>query len=380
MDIPDMMSPEEEALWSKENPTITDDDYKGNELDINPDEPEVEEETSDIQDGQEEENLNEPEKSEEKDLEQSDGEDEPDDSNLNGENENEPDGSEVDDDITKEQPNGENEEEPNQTSFTPFKLKADGVEIPIESLDELEKLASQGVNYTRKMQDMAPFRKQLSAMVENNINEDDINLLIEAKGGSKEALATLINQAGVDALDIDAESANGYKPKQYGLNENQIELKDIVSQISSDTEYAMTENIVDKKWDDKSRGILEANPKAILDLHEDIKSGDYKKYEAEALKMKMMYGAQYSDVEYYAHVRNNDLAAKKQERETKNSDAVEKEIARRNKQEKINKSSNKKKAAATPKSKAGSNKSTVDYLNSPDEDYEAWYKDVMSRV
>ena len=63
---------------------------------------------------------------------------------------------------------------------TTYKIKANGLEYDF-TIDEMQMLASKGMDYTKKMQVIAPYRKTIDAIQENGITQDDINLFIVIK-------------------------------------------------------------------------------------------------------------------------------------------------------------------------------------------------------
>ena len=201
-------------------------------------------------------------------------------------------------DAVDEQPT---EEEPKPTEDThkvpTFRLKADGTEFELTE-NELKQLASKGMNYTKKMQDIKEYREHVSAIKEAALSKDDINLMIDVLKGDKDALATVMKRTGVDALDVDVENSK-YVPKNYGRNEVELEIDEIVETISRDPEYVTTKHIISSNWDQKSQMEFVKDPVKIAKLHEDVKSGTFDKVVPIMLKKKALDGARKSDIEYY---------------------------------------------------------------------------------
>ena len=254
-----------------------------------------------------------------------------------------------------------------------FKIKANGVEIEL-SQDDLVKLAPKAIDYTRKMQQIAPYRKSISAMEENNITEQDINMLIEMKKGNKDAIAAMVKEAKIDPLDIDLEDMKPYTPPQYGMNETQIRIKDVVSRIQGDAEYKITEDVVDRQWDSKSRKTLAENPDMIEGLHVDIKSGIFAKVAPEMMRLKVLDGSRKSDLDYY--LQAGQMMSEQLKRE---QDIIAKEANRKSQQKEIEEAANKRKSASLPRSTSGKKK-VIDYLDEEDdENYKKWYKKTMSQ-
>lgn len=250
-----------------------------------------------------------------------------------------------------------------------YKVKAVGTEVEF-SLDELKELASKGLDYTKKMQEVAPWKKQIAAMKQHNVTQDDINMLIDLKQGNKEAILSLMKDNGIDPLDVDVDTISKFRPNDYSISDEKLALQDTVKRLSTDREvYARTENIVDNDWDSKSRAEMLKNPKMIEGLHYDIKNGVYDRVYPTMLKMKSLDGGSKSDLEYYLQAGQSMQAP-----------VVESKEEQKRTQQDIKANSEKRKVASLPKSRAGSKKDIVNYLDDiPDEDYHKWLKKVESK-
>jgi len=238
------------------------------------------------------------------------------------------------------------------------------------TLDELKDLASRGADYTKKMQEISPWRKQIEAMREHNVSQDDINMLIDIKAGKKEAILNLVKQAGIDPLDIDLDSIK-YTPSEYGKTDADIVLRDTVRRLAVDGDvYSRTEAIVDSEWDSKSRQALLGNPSMIEGLHNDVKSGLYDKVMPEMVKMKMLDGGRLSDVEYY--IKAGAMVTEKLKQAPSQVDAKRETV-----QKDIKDKSALRKAAALPRARQAGKKDVINYMDEiSDDDYKAFLKKV----
>lgn len=326
---------------------------------------EIEEEEIEV-DGTEDEGTEEVEDSEE--AEQPDDNAESEDSDDNGdeetvEDEDETDeGSEEDDtaiESDEEQPEEEDTESKqveDQKVPTTYKVRANGMDFDFTP-EELTQLASKGMDYTKKMQEIKEYREQISAIKEAKISKDDLNLMIDVLKGDKNAIANVLKKTGVDALDIDTEDSK-YVPKNYGRNEVELEIEDIVKDISRDPEYTTTSYIVDNAWDDASRREFVKDPKKIAALHDDVKNGVYDKVAPMALKKKALDGGRKSDIEYYIDAGRDyytNVARQRQAEQAKLAESarVAKQVqevkTQESKQSVIKKTADKRKAAAITK-------------------------------
>lgn len=280
-------------------------------------------------------------------------------------------------DTVDEQPT---EEEPKPTEDThkvpTFRLKADGTEFELTE-NELKQLASKGMNYTKKMQDIKEYREHVSAIKEAALSKDDINLMIDVLKGDKDALATVMKRTGVDALDVDVENSK-YVPKNYGRNEVELEIEEVVETISRDPEYVTTKHIISSNWDKQSQMEFVKDPIKIAKLHEDVKNGIFDQVVPMMLKKKALDGARKSDIEYYIEAGTDYYQNKA--REAYNASVIEAEKARKQaeikavkeqeaKRSVVTETASKRKAATMTKPKTAK-RSIDDYLNTAMSDEE----------
>ena len=265
-----------------------------------------------------------------------------------------------------------------EATIRTHRVKADGDEFEFTD-EELIALAPKAMNYTKKMQEIAPYRKRISAMKDNNITEDDFNLMMDVFKGNKDAISTILKRTGTDALDLDDSEDINYTPTSYGKDESTLAIEEIDNVISKDPEYNVTKRVIDEDWDNSSRTEFRDNPKLIEALHYDVKHGIYNQVAPLARKLKALDDGTKSDITYYrqagAQMREKQELLAKQDVEAKKNattqEAVAKVKTKQAKQAEIKSSSNKRKSAATTKSKAGK-RDVLDYLDADkmsDEDF-----------
>lgn len=280
---------------------------------------------------------------------------------------------------------------PEVTETPVHKFKANGREYtftPEEMMSQFPKIFGQAMDYTKKTQALKPWRKTIDAIESANLSHDQINLMIDVFKGDKNAIAEVMRRTGVDALDLDTEN-NVYTPKDYGRDDTALAIKDIVDEISSDKEFNITQQILNKEWDDRSFSELTRDPELIKLLHIDVKSGTYDKVQPIAEKLKVFDRGRKSDLEYYKQAageyfreidevqrRERAMEEQRQLKEAKAARQAELERVRTTqaKQEAVKTQAVARKAAAPTKSNAGTKKSVTDYLDESDEAYDDWYK------
>ena len=295
-------------------------------------------------------------------------------------------------DNAEEQPEEDNDEievdeRPTQEVL---KFRANGQDYHFtvaEMKAQFGKVFAQAMDYTKKTQALSRYRKTIDALEQAKIGQDDLNLMIDVLKGDKDAIASVLKRTGVDALDLDLENSK-YVAKDYGRSDTELAIKDIVEEISSDKEYSITHNVLDRQWDEQSRMEFVKDPAKIKQFHVDVKSGMFDIINPVAQKMKVYDGASKSDLEYskmaaqqYFDEQAQYTARMQAAEEIRISNEMRLAEAQRiaavkakqTKQVMTKQDSAKRKAAAPTRSNAGMSKQ-VNYLDDSDEAFEDWYK------
>mgnify|MGYP000057674084 FL=1 len=130
-----------------------------------------------------------------------------------------------------------------------LKVKANGQEYEF-TLDEMKSqfgsIFAKAQDYTKKTQALKEYRRTIDIVQNAGLSDNDLNLFADVLKGDKDAIAAVLKRTGVDALDLDVENVN-YAPKNYGRNDTELAIKDIVDDISADKEYVITHNILEKQ-------------------------------------------------------------------------------------------------------------------------------------
>ena len=274
-----------------------------------------------------------------------------------------------------------------------LKVKANGQDYEF-TLDEMKSqfgsIFAKAQDYTKKTQALKEYRKTIDIVQNAGLSDNDLNLFADVLKGDKDAIAAVLKRTGVDALDLDTENVN-YAPKNYGRNDTELAIKDIVDDISADKEYVITHNILEKQWDSKSREKFIEDPNMIKGLHIDVKSGLYDKLNPIMQKLKIYDGATRSDLDYYfmAHKQFMDsqrdasskaekaeLARVENQAKVAEAEKVSTVKAKMAQQTATKEASVKRKAAAPTKKAAGTSK--INYLNDDpsDDEVEEWFKNI----
>lgn len=348
----------------------------------------------------------------EEDLEQPEDTDSDDDASLDAEDETETEEDseneegELDGEPESEEEQPETEEDKSEEDKQPvqpekFKYKANGQEFEFTDSEIKEKFGQvfgQAMNYTQKMQAIKEDRKTLDAIKTAGLSDSDINLAIDVLKGNKDAIAAVLKRTGVDTLDLDTESEKIYVPQEYGRNEQELALKDVVDTISADPEYDRTKKVLTQLWDERSWNEMTSNPEDIVKLHTDVKNNVFDHVNSVAQKLKVYDNGRKSDIDYYKDAaiqlskeqmeveRTQSQASQRaleleaiRKAEKAEADKVQAAKAQAAVRTKTKVESTKRKAATTTK-KSGASKANIDYLNDSDEAFEDWYKNLQDRM
>jgi hypothetical protein len=270
------------------------------------------------------------------------------------------------------------------------KFKANGKDYEItqdEMIEQFPKIFGQAMDYTKKMQAIAPWRKTIDAIESAKLSHNDINLMIDVLKGDKGAIAEVLKRTSTDALDLNpAEST--YSPNDYGRDSRTLALQDVLDGIKTDPEYAVTGRILTTEWDEASWTSLSSDPEKIRLLHQDVKSGVYAKVQRIAEKLKVFDNGRQTDLDYYmtgARQYYTDLAAQEAQRReettrTAREDAEAAQALRiqqakeKDAQRKAAAQSSQARKAAAPSASPIKRSGSVNYLDASEEDFEEWYK------
>lgn len=236
--------------------------------------------------------------------------------------------------------------------YKPF--KASGREVQVKSVEEARKLMSMGVDYSNKLQGFKAHRKTIKVLENNEIDEDKLNFFIDLSKGNPDAIAKLLKDNNVDPMDMDLEEDSSYKPSDYSVSDNAVDLDDVISRIQETDSFSTTSDIVTNQWDASSKQAMFANPNLLENLNAQVANGTFDRVMQEVDRAKIFGGLQgLSDLEAY-----NQVGAELQKQGAFNEAPKQivstkpKQAVNTNKDRKLRASSSK----ATPKAKAAEKK------------------------
>lgn len=168
-------------------------------------------------------------------------------------------------------------------------LRANGKEIPLQSHEELIQLAQQGANYTRKMQQLAPHRKTLLMLENNNLLDPErLGFLIDLQRKDPAAIQKYLKESGVNPLDIDTEAEPSYQGGNHSVSDAQVNFQAVLDDArGSEVGMAVLQSI-DSTWDQASKELLFKQPDIVSTMVSQHAEGFYTRIVGEMDRQRML--------------------------------------------------------------------------------------------
>jgi len=181
---------------------------------------------------------------------------------------------------------------------------ANGREISVKSVDDAIALMQMGANYNKKMAALKPNLKLMRLLENNNLlSEEKINFLIDLDKKTPGAVNKLIKESGLDPLDLENDKAGEYTPTARTVDDREIELDEVLGEISSSPAYQRTIGIVSSEWDASSKRTIAETPQLLKVIDAHVRNGVYDLIKAEVESERMFGRLQgISDIEAYRQV------------------------------------------------------------------------------
>lgn len=253
---------------------------------------------------------------------------------------------------------------------------ANGREMNVKDVDEAITLMQMGANYSKKMAALKPNLKLMRLLEANGLlDEEKINYLIDLDKKTPGAISKLVKDSGLDQWDLDAEKAEGYKPTSRTVDDKELELDEVLTELASTPSYQRTVGIVAQEWDAPSKRAVAENPQLLRVINEHVRSGVYDMIKAEVERERVFGRLQgISDIEAYRqvgdaiHARNGFAHLSTQGQQTQGAAQVVSPKPKQVNDEKLNE---KRRAAAAAKPAVTTPKPAKDFnpLAMSDEDF-----------
>lgn len=186
--------------------------------------------------------------------------------------------------------------------LAPF--KANGRELQVQNVDEAVALMQMGANYNKKMAALKPNLKLLKMLEKAELlTEDRISFLIDLNRKDPAAINKLVNDSGIDPLDLSAEKAKAYKQSSYAVDDREVELDTVLDELQDSATYTQTLEVVSNKWDPASKQLVAQQPQLLRVLDDHMASGVYGLISTEVERQRMFGRLNgLSDIQAYRHV------------------------------------------------------------------------------
>jgi hypothetical protein len=181
---------------------------------------------------------------------------------------------------------------------------ANGKKMQVHTAEEAVQLMQMGVGFHRKMEKLKPKLNIVSMLEKANLMDvAKISLMIDVMAKKPEAISKLVQDSGIDPLEISAEKAGGYTPGNHTVTDEEQALDEVFDDLQGSAGFDRTLNIIDKQWDTKSRSLIAQNPKALRDITAHVAAGVFDEVQAQVEREKT-FGrlTGLSDLEAYRQV------------------------------------------------------------------------------
>lgn len=168
-------------------------------------------------------------------------------------------------------------------------FKANGKMITPRSPEEAISLMQMGANYTRKMQELQPYRKVM-LMLQNNglMDEDKLSYLIDLDKKNPDAIKKLLKDSGTDPLDFNPDEAVNYQTGNHRVSDTEAAFATELDDLKSTPEGQATLGVISQTWDNASKDALFENRGLLQTIQSQRENGIYDIIAAEVNRLNML--------------------------------------------------------------------------------------------
>ena len=171
--------------------------------------------------------------------------------------------------------------------MAPF--KANGKMITPRSPEEAISLMQMGANYTRKMQELQPYRKVMLMLQHNGLmDEEKLSFLIDLDKKNPEAIKKLLKDSGTDPLDFNPEEEINYQGGKHRVTDTEADFATEIDDLKSTQEGQATLGVIGSTWDAASKDALYQNRGLLHTIHEQRENGIYDTIANEVNRLQML--------------------------------------------------------------------------------------------
>jgi len=137
---------------------------------------------------------------------------------------------EVDDETNDD----DSEQQESTSDFEPITVQVNGYDVEITSKEDMMAYIKKGADSFNSKPDK--YVEEKNIVEQGQLSPEDLKLLVDAKNGSKEAIAKLAEIAQVDVLDLEAEQAEQYKNQFEPTVQSEVDI--VANEILADEAHA----------------------------------------------------------------------------------------------------------------------------------------------
>lgn len=188
-------------------------------------------------------------------------------------------------------------------------FKAHGKTIKLKSADDLKRIAQMGVDYGFKMSAIKRYKKKIQSLDDAGItNLDTLNYLIDVYKGDKEAIKQLLKDNNIDPYDItDLDDVKYTNTGKNIASDSNVDFNIALDEIKESEHFNKIYDIIQNKWDSKSKSEILNNTTVLKGLQYEVESGRFDTIQNE-VENKKIFGeipSDISDIEAYRYVLHN---------------------------------------------------------------------------
>lgn len=208
----------------------------------------------------------------------------------------------------------EGNEETSKLDFEPIEVEVGGLKVTINSKEEMLAYIKKGASSFNQRPES--FQDEKLVIEQGQLSADDLKLLVDAKNGSKEAIAKLARMSNVDVLDLENEMADKYQQQKQYYKRSEVD--QVAGEILQDTEHASEFQKIAKALPVDFMEAIIADAKDLKAFSGHIKSGIAQKVIPLAINSQMLNGGtfleNYNKVGYAMSQQTTQTQEKQKER------------------------------------------------------------------
>lgn len=263
-------------------------------------------------------------------------------------------------------------------------IRADGRDFTIKSSEDLRNLVSKGLDYTQKTQQIAPYRKTLAFLRDNNALDDTkLSYMVDLINKDEKAVKQLIREMTAEPkeegkqklefYDLDPEqeeeSQRYHFQNKNTITDEQLNFRETFDEVNASEGGNAFLNKINQKFDSSSLDYLYQNPHAIKLLYQADRAGQFD---------QIMDKMQYNDMIHPENVQRENTITRfmktgqsMPELFPQNQQPTQQQVVQQRQQQ------NRVKSASIPRASGAKSRTFVDPLDMSDEEFKKQFGKIL---